>query len=78
MSHGYSVRLAKAILAADVGNPGVQLGRACLLHDVPVSEVAKAFRCTRTAVYNWFCGRSHPQKETWAAIQAYIDDLNRR
>lgn len=78
MSRGYSLRMAKAILAADAGNPGVQLGLACLEHDVPVSEVAKAFNCTRTTVYNWFCGAYQPHESVREQIRAFIDSLNQR
>lgn len=73
---GYTIRLAKAIDEADGSLLGVQLGRACLARDVPVSVVANNLGVTRQTVYNWFLGLSEPRGATRDAIQTYITSLN--
>ena len=72
---GYSIRVAEAIKAADSSHLGVQLGRACLARDVPVSVVAKNLGVTRQTVYHWFLGLSEPRGKTCDAIRTYIADL---
>lgn len=73
---GYTIRLAKAIEEADGNLLGVQLGRACLARDVPVSVVSKNLGVTRQTVYNWFLGLSEPRGATRDAIQTYITSIN--
>ena len=72
---GYSIRVAEAIKAADDSHLGVQLGRACLARDVPVSVVAKNLGVTRQTVYYWFLGLSEPRGKACDAIRTYIADL---
>ena len=76
MSHGYSVRLAEAIKGADVNKLGVRLGRACLRHDVSVSEVAAALKVSRQTVYHWFCGLREPHRAKYDDIRSYIAALS--
>jgi hypothetical protein len=69
---GYTIRLAKALEAADGSLLGVQLGRACLARDVPVSVVAVNLGVTRQTVYHWFLGVSEPRGAARDAIQTYL------
>lgn len=73
---GYSIRVAEAIKEADGDLLGVQLGRACLARDIPVSDVAKRLRVTRQTVYHWFLGLSDPRETSRDAIQKYIASLD--
>lgn len=74
--YGYSIRVAEAIKEADGSLLGVQLGRACLARDIPVSTVAKALGVTRQTVYHWFLGLSEPRGKTIDAIKSYIASLD--
>ncbi len=73
---GYSIRVAEAIKEADGNLLGVQLGRACLARDIPVSDVAKGLKVTRQTVYHWFLGLSEPRGASRDAIQAYLASLD--
>ena len=46
MSYGYSLRLIERNNQANEKKLGVQLGRACIKHNVPVTVVATRFRVT--------------------------------
>lgn len=74
--HGYSIRVAEAIKEADGSLLGVQLGRACLARDIPVSTAAKALGVTRQTVYHWFLGLSEPRGKAIDAIKSYIASLD--
>jgi hypothetical protein len=69
---GYSIRVAEAIKEADSNLLGVQLGRACLARDIPVSAVAEELKVTRQTVYHWFLGLSKPRACVRDAIQTYL------
>ena len=56
MSYGYSQSLVDANKKANAKSLGVALGRLCIKHGVPVTEVAKELEVSRMAVYNWFWG----------------------
>lgn len=73
---GYSIRVAEAIKAGDDDHLGVQLGRACLARDIPVSVVAKGLKVTRQTVYHWFLGLSEPRGGARDAIQTYLASLS--
>lgn len=73
---GYSIRVAEAIKEADGSHLGVQLGRACLARDVPVSTVAQALGVTRQTVYHWFLGLSEPRGRAIDAIRDYLKTLD--
>lgn len=75
MSYGYSLRLVRLNREADPSKLGVQLGRLCIEHDIPVTEVARRFKVTRVTVYNWFCGDSSPRPNVVPLLEAYIADL---
>jgi plasmid maintenance system antidote protein VapI len=55
---GYSQKLVKANKAANQKMEGVKLGKLCIARDINVSNVAKFFGVSRTAVYAWFKGES--------------------
>ena len=73
---GYSIRIAEAIREADGNLLGVQLGRACLARDIPVSTIAVDLGVTRQTVYHWFLGLSEPRGAARDAIQTYLASLN--
>ena len=75
MSYGYSLRLVERNSRANVRDLGVQLGRACIKHDVPVSVVALTFRVTRQTIYNWFTGDTSPGEAYHSLIRDYISRL---
>ena len=75
MTTGYSLRIRDANSRADIRGLGVALGRACIVHDVPVSVVAAQLGVTRPAVYNWFCGISKPNENLHTQIRTYIANL---
>lgn len=77
MSYGYSLKLIEANKGADIASLGVQLGRKCIQHEVPVSKVANDLGVTRQSVYNWFCGVTTPQGELVGLIREYIANLTR-
>jgi len=76
-SYGYSLRLVKLNGAASVASLGVQLGRTCIEHNVPVVDVAGRLGVSRQTVYNWFIGRSIPMKSTEQKINRFILALSR-
>lgn len=75
MSYGYSLRLVQLNREADASNPGVQLGRLCIEHSIPVAEIAKRCDVSRVTVYNWFCGVTAPQRSNATLVQKIIDAL---
>jgi hypothetical protein len=75
MSYGYSLKLIENNEAANMASIGVQLGRKCIKHGVPVSKVAQDLGVTRQSVYNWFCGVTTPQDKLVGSVRAYIADL---
>jgi hypothetical protein len=72
---GYSIRIAEGIRKADGNLLGVQLGRACLARDIPVSTIAVDLGVTRQTVYHWFLGLSEPRGASYDAIQTYLTNL---
>jgi lipoate-protein ligase B len=77
MSYGYSLKLIENNRDANIASLGVQLGRQCIEHGVPVSKVARDLGVTRQSVYNWFCGVTAPQDELVGLIREYIANLPR-
>jgi hypothetical protein len=72
MSYGYSSRLIALNKKADKSNLGVQLGRACIKGDIPVCLVADTLGVSRQTLYNWFAGKSNPQKTIASLVAKYI------
>ena len=62
MMVGYTLHMQKLNKAADSKNIGVRLGRFCIKNDISVAEIAAQLGVTRQAVYNWFVGKSTPNK----------------
>jgi hypothetical protein len=73
---GYSIRIARGIREADSNLLGVQLGRACLVRDIPVAEVAVDLGVTRQTIYHWFLGLSEPRGHACEAIKSYLNNLD--
>jgi len=48
------------------------LGRLCIAKDISVIEVTKHFGVSRTAVYDWFLGKSMPNKTHEVKIYKYL------
>ena len=69
---GYSVKFVKANSNADQEHVGVMLGRLCIAKDISVIEVTKYFGVSRTAVYDWFLGKSMPNKTHEVKIYKYL------
>lgn len=78
MSLGYSLRLVELNKSADESSLGVQLGRACVRSNMPVSEVAARLGVSRQTVYNWFVGGSAPRLKTNKKIEALLTSLQRQ
>lgn len=78
MSYGYSQSLVDANKKANARSLGVALGRLCIKHGVPVTEVAKELEVSRMAVYNWFLGTHTPTSSLKSRVRAYIDSLKKR
>jgi predicted DNA-binding transcriptional regulator AlpA len=72
MSHGYTIQLQQAVWKADPESLGVQLGRYCIDHAIPVADVAALFGVSRMTIYNWFTGANAPSKESAPHIQQWI------
>lgn len=72
MSYGYSRKLVSANKQASATLKGVRLGRFCIKHDIPVSEVAKALGVSRMTVYNWFSGVTSPTPELEERIAGWV------
>jgi DNA-binding XRE family transcriptional regulator len=78
MSYGYSQSLVDANKKADAKSLGVALGRLCIKHNIPVSDVAKELGVSRMAVYNWFWGTYSPTRHLTHKVTAYINSLKKR
>jgi len=78
MSYGYSQRLVDANKGADAKSLGVTLGRLCIKHGVPVSEVARYLNVSRMTVYNWFWGVTTPTASMNNSLFSYIEKLKKR
>lgn len=72
---GYTIRVAKAIEAADGSLLGVKLGRLCIEHDIGVAKVAKYLGVTRQTVYYWFTGKSQPHANYEDAVARMIYEI---
>ena len=78
MSYGYSQSLVEANKKANIKSLGVALGRLCIKHGVPVSEVAQELNVSRATVYNWFWGATSPSLYLRPKILAYTHYLKKR
>jgi DNA invertase Pin-like site-specific DNA recombinase len=73
---GYSYKLVKANREADPELIGVLLGKACIESEVPVSQVAEAFKVSRMTIYSWFTGVSKPHPRKAALILKFLSKIN--
>lgn len=55
---GYSKKVYDSIIAGDGRKPGVLLGQACVVADIPIQVIAGWLGVSREGVYHWFLGRS--------------------
>jgi hypothetical protein len=78
MSYGYSQSLVDANKKANIKSLGVALGRLCIKHEVPVSEVAEELGVSRMTVYNWFWGITSPTLHLQPRIVRYTEHLKKR
>lgn len=74
---GYSSRLIKEIQQAPQNLLGVQLGRVCVEHDIPIADVATFLGSTRMSVYTWFRGNVKVSDKYAAKVQALIEFIER-
>lgn len=70
---GYSQKLVKANKAANQKMAGVKLGKLCIARDINVSNVAKFFGVSRTAVYAWFKGESEISARLLPALKKFYE-----
>jgi len=72
MSYGYTTRIDSLNRKANKFSLGVRLGRVCIKHNVPASEVASQLGVTRQTVYNWFIGVHEPNERLSKLIKDFI------
>ena len=72
---GYSRKFVEANKKADQRHIGVQLGRICILRDIPVQDAAEFIGVSRQAVYMWFLGKSLPHPNMREVLMKLISDL---
>ena len=65
---GYTLALVELNRQASQSKLGVKLGRACIKHNISVAEIAIDFGVSRTAVYNWFTGKSEPSSVSYTHL----------
>jgi len=78
MSYGYSQRTVDAIQRANADSLGVALGKLCIRHDIPVSEVANDIGVSRMTVYKWFDGSANPSPFYAPKIEAWMQRVKKR
>jgi len=75
-ARGYSLKLVDAIRGGDPSDPIVRLGKYCIEHQVPVSDLATYFEVTRATIYNWFFGRMKPRQKHLQLLEDTLKRLN--
>ena len=78
MSYGYTARLVELNKQADKRLLGVRLGRACIKHNIPVSDVASQLSVSRQTVYNWFIGSNVPRASVEQSVRNLLNYLASR
>jgi hypothetical protein len=78
MSHGYSSRLIGLNKKANPKLLGVRLGRVCIKHNIPVTNVASSLGVSRQTIYNWFIGERNPQNLVVDEIQKLLASFSRK
>jgi hypothetical protein len=72
-SRGYSSKIVKANLEADISSPGVMLGRFCISNEVPAKDTAAFFAVSRMTIYKWFTGQWIPRKRQAERIAEVLE-----
>lgn len=75
MPTGYSLLTMQEIQRADKRLLGVQLGRICLRHEIPVADVAEFFSVSRMTVYKWFKGEAIVSGKHVERVKKLIEKL---
>jgi len=75
-ARGYSLKLVEAIRGGDPSDPIIRLGKYCINHQVPVSDLAAYFEVTRATIYNWFFGRMRPRRKRLELLEDTLKRLN--
>lgn len=75
--YGYSVRLIQLNQRADQKRLGVRLGKACIKRGLSVRDVSLTLRVSRQTVYNWFVGKTAPQKLVEPQVVKLLASLNK-
>lgn len=66
---GYSVRMVATVMAGDPSNPVNKLARHCITNLVTVAYVATLLGVSKASVYNWFLGKTKPNKLGLSRVQ---------
>ena len=75
MPKKYSPEFLIELNTFDKDRPGVQLAKACVNADLPMTEVAKVFGVSRMTLHNWFRGAPVRDKNT-QKIKTFLVALN--
>tara|TARA_R100000742_G_C4179668_1_gene15221 strand:- start:146 stop:487 length:342 start_codon:yes stop_codon:yes gene_type:complete len=75
MPKKYSQEFLLNLNNLDGDRMGVQLAKACVNADLPITEVAKVFGVSRMTLHNWFRGAPIRDKNT-QKIKAFLVALN--
>jgi transcriptional regulator with XRE-family HTH domain len=78
MSYGYTARLVELNKQADRRLLGVRLGRVCIKHNIPVSDVASRLNVSRQTIYNWFMGTNTPRASLVYAVESLLSSYSSR
>lgn len=66
---GYSHAMARMVARLDQSSVVGQFATYCVTNDIPAEDIAKAFKVTRSTVYNWFKGVYAPRERQIAKMQ---------
>lgn len=69
---GYSHAMARVVATLDQSSVIGQFATYCVANDIPVDDVARAFKVTRSTVYNWFKGVYSPRERQIARMQEVL------
>jgi predicted DNA-binding protein YlxM (UPF0122 family) len=75
MPKKYSQEFLLNLNTLDGDRIGVQLAKACVNADLPITEIAKVFNVSRMTVHNWFRG-SPVRDKNEEKIKAFLVALN--
>ena len=75
MPKKYSQEFLLNLNTLDGDRIGVQLAKACVNADLPITEVAKIFKVSRMTMHSWFRGAAVRDKNT-QKIKAFLTALN--